>query len=409
MTEEMTVELTDMTFGGDALGRLPDGRAVFVPFGLPQETVKIRLTEDKATFAKAELIEVLIPSPLRIQPLCPHFGVCGGCNYQQLAYPDQLVLKRKIVVDQLKRLAGLSDFPVEPVVASPNPWNYRNTVQFRVSSTGKLGFQRANSNDFVEIRECHLPQTNINTLWPQLLFDDDSGIERAIIREGAENDLILGLESKQETPPEFSVDFPISATFTGLDGLTVLSGNEYVLMEVNGRTFKVSIGSFFQANLPQAEAMVRHVLQLAGDLSSKVGVDAYCGVGLFSAFMAGTARQLIGIELSDSACDDYATNLDEFSNIELYMGAVEGVLPSLSVHPDIIVIDPPRAGLDQRVISAITKMAPQKIIYVSCDPATLARDIKRFVLQGYSLKRVTPFDQFPQTSHIETISLIEKI
>ncbi|MHC1739568.1 MAG: class I SAM-dependent RNA methyltransferase [Anaerolineaceae bacterium] len=408
MSTEFIVELQAMTFGGDALGRLPDGRAVFVPFGLPGETVKIRLTENKATFAKGEIGEIITPSPLRIKPLCPHFGSCGGCNYQHLAYCDQLEIKQKIVVDQLKRLAGLVDFPVNHVVASPSPWNYRNTVQFRVSPAGKLGYQRANSNAFVEIKECHLPQENINTLWPQLDFDENSGIDRAILREGADADMILGLESKQEQPPEFSVDFPISVVYTGPEGLTVFSGEEFVVMEVNGRSFKVSMGSFFQANTLQAEAMVKHVLQLAGDLDGKTVVDAYCGVGLFSAFLAPQVKQLIGIELSESSCNDYAVNMDEFNNVDLYIGTVEQVLPSLSITPEIVVVDPPRVGLDQLVVNAIAKLQPEKIIYVSCDPATLARDIKRFALLGYSLTGVTPFDQFPQTYHIETVSLLEK-
>ena len=409
MNSEVIVELTDMTFGGDALGRLPDGRAVFVPFGLPQETVKIRPTNEKATFARGEIVEILQTSPLRIQPLCPHFGICGGCNYQHLAYADQLILKRKIVVDQLKRLAGLPDFPVASVVASPNPWNYRNTLQFHVSPAGKLAFQRANSNDFVEISECHLPRENINRFWPQISFEPDSNIDRVVIREGLEDDMILGLESRQDLPPEFSVDFPISVVYSSSpENRTVLSGDEFVLMEVNGRTFKVSIGSFFQVNLPQAEAMVKQVLHLAGDLKDKVVLDGYCGVGLFSAFMAGQARQLIGIEFSQSACDDYAANLDEFANVELYIGQVEQILPGLAVQPEIVVIDPPRAGLDQRVIDAIAKIQPEKVIYVSCDPATLARDVKRFQVKGYSLQNATPFDQFPQTSHIETIALITR-
>ena len=214
-----------------------------------------------------------------------------------------------------------------------------------------------------------------------------------------------GWNHSKTSPPEFSVDFPISVVYSNGDDSTVLSGEEFVVMTVSGRSFKVSIDSFFQTNIPQAEAMVAKVLQLAGELHEKVVLDAYCGVGLFSAFMAKEAAQLIGIELSDSACDDYATNLDEFDNVSLYMGAVEEVLPSLEIHPDVVVIDPPRAGLDKRVITAIVTARPQKVIYVSCDPATLARDVKRFSQQGYNLVSVTPFDQFPQTHHIETISL----
>jgi 23S rRNA (uracil1939-C5)-methyltransferase len=409
MSAEYTLELTDMTFGGDALGRLPDGRAVFIPFGLPGETVKVRLTSEKPTFARGEIVEVITPSPQRIAPLCPHFGVCGGCSYQHLAYPDQLLLKQKIVADQLRRLGGLVDFPVDPVVASPSPWNYRNTVQFHVSPTGRLGFQRASSNAFVEVSECHLPQDAINQLWPQLNLEEGSGITRADLREGADEDLLLTLESQVDDPPEFEVDFPISVVYTGPSSTTVLSGEEFVIMPVLSRNFKVSSASFFQTNLPQAEAMVKKVLSLAGDLKGRTVLDAYCGVGLFSAFLAEKAGQLIGIELSDSACDDFAVNLDEFENVSLYIGAVEEILPSLELTPNIVVIDPPRAGLDQKVVAAITAAAPEKVIYVSCDPSTLARDIKRFAGQGYMVKSVTPFDQFPQTHHIECISLLEKV
>jgi 23S rRNA (uracil1939-C5)-methyltransferase len=408
MSAEFTLELTDSTFGGDALGRLPDGRAVFIPFGVPGETVKIRLTSEKPTFARGEIVEVITPSPQRIAPLCPHFGVCGGCSYQHLAYPDQLLLKQKIVADQLRRLGGLVDFPVDPVVASPSPWNYRNTVQFHVSPTGRLGFQRASSNAFVEVSECHLPQDAINQLWPQLNLEEGSGITRADLREGADEDLLLTLESQVDDPPEFEVDFPISVVYTGPSNTTVLSGEEFVIMPVLSRNFKVSSASFFQTNLPQAEAMVKKVLSLAGDLKGRTVLDAYCGVGLFSAFLAEKAGQLIGIELSDSACDDFAVNLDEFENVSLYIGAVEEILPSLELIPNIVVIDPPRAGLDQKVVAAIAAAAPEKVIYVSCDPSTLARDIKRFAAQGYTVKSVTPFDQFPQTHHIECISLLEK-
>lgn len=407
MEKEFTVTITGMTFGGDALGRLPDGRAVFVPFALPGETVKVRLLEEKKNFARARLLEVLQPSPQRISPRCRHFGQCGGCSYQNLSYPDQLLLKQNIVKDQLRRLGGFADFPVEPVVPAPSPWNYRNTVQFSLSPAGKCSFLRAGSRDLVEISECFLPQTGINELWPQLDFAADSGIERAVLREGEEGDTLLGLESSAAQPPEFSVDFPISVVYTSPDGQTVLSGDEFILMEVNGRPFKVSVQSFFQANLAQAGKMVEQVLHLAGDLSSKTVVDAYCGVGLFSAFLAQRAQRLIGIELSESSCDDFAVNLEEFNNVELYVGAVEQVLPALDAQSDLVVIDPPRAGLDRCVTEALIRQAPPRIIYVSCDPATLARDVKRLAESGYTLQQVTPFDQFPQTYHIECICLLE--
>lgn len=409
MPDTFDVRLENFIFGGEVIARLPDGRAVFVPFGLPGELVRIHLNEEKANFTRGVIDEILEPSPKRIAPRCPHFGQCGGCSYQHMSYADQLDAKQAIVKDQLRRLGGLPDFPVAAVVPAPEPWNYRNSIQFHVSPAGNLGFQKANSNDFVAIRECHLPTRAINQLWPQLEFEAESGIERVTLREGVDEDLILGLASKEEHPPEFSVDFPVSAVYLGPNGPVVLSGDESVLMQVKERLFRVSIESFFQVNPEQAGAMVVHVLKLAGDLKGKAVIDAYCGVGLFSAFLAAKAARLIGIELSESSCSDFAVNLDEFENVELYMGPVEQVLPSLDVKPDLAVIDPPRSGLDSRVIAALAKSGPAQILYVSCDPATLARDLKRLLQKGYALQNVTPFDQFPQTHHIETICLLEKV
>lgn len=406
MPSEYELVLEEMVFGGDALGHLPDGRAVFIPFGLPGEKVCISIIEEKKSFARGRIEKLVKSSPLRIQPKCPHFGICGGCNYQHLAYTDQLEIKQRIVKSQLKRLAGITDFPVGPVVPSPLQWNYRNTVQFRVSYDGRVGYQAAGTNDLVEISECHLPADELNALWPQLSLEPGSGIQRMVLRQGGEGDLLLVLESSQDTPPEFSVDFPLSVVFNGPDQQYVLSGEDLVLMRVKDRDFRVSAGSFFQTNLPQAEAMVNHVLTLAGDLAGKTVLDAYSGVGLFSAFLAAKAKRLIAIEAAESSCNDFAVNLDEFDNVELYIDQVENVLPGLEIPLDVAVVDPPRAGLDARVISALVAAKPQKIVYVSCDPATLARDIKRFMEQGYSLKSLTPFDQFPQTYHIETVALI---
>lgn len=403
MTPEFEVILTGMAFGGDAIGRLPDGRAVFVPFGLPEERVRISLAEDKGSFARGVIAEVLQASPLRIQPRCRHFGVCGGCSYQHMDYASQLNFKQQIVRDQLQRLGGQADFPVAPVVPSPHEWHYRNSLQFHVSHTGKPGFLQAGSNRIVEVSECHLPGEGIGALWPQLALEPGSGIERLILREGVAGDMLLGLESQTDTPPEFSVDFPISAVFLGPDSQYVLSGDDFVLMQIRDRNFRVSARSFFQSNPEQASAMVDHVLSLAGDLKGKTVVDAYCGVGLFSAFMAGQVKKMIAIELAESSCSDFAVNLEEFDNVELYIDRVENVLPALDLHPDLVLLDPPRAGLDPRVIQALTESKPGRIIYVSCDPATLARDVKRLTASGFELKSVTPFDQFPQTFHIECI------
>jgi 23S rRNA (uracil1939-C5)-methyltransferase len=401
---EFEVTFQELVFGGDAIGRLPDGRALFVPYVLPGEKARIVVTEDNKSFARGRVLELLETSPLRIQPRCRHFGECGGCSYQHMAYADQLEAKHRIVVQQLKRLAGLDNFPVAPVVPSPSEWNYRSTVQFHLSPAGKVGFQASGSNRLVEITECHLPSDGISAIWPQLELDPALGIQRVQVREGLEGDIILGLDAASDTPPDFSVDFPVSAVFSGPDARYVLSGDEFVLMQVKERVFQVSIGSFFQANINQAANMMDHVLHLAGDLTCKTVLDAYCGVGLFSSFLAGKAKHLVGIEVSESSCNDFAINMDEFDNVELYIDKVENVLPALGLKPDLVVVDPPRSGLEAHVIKELVKAKPGKVIYVSCDPATLARDIKRFIEGGYELKSLTPFDQFPQTFHIECIA-----
>jgi 23S rRNA (uracil1939-C5)-methyltransferase len=182
------VKLDNLVYGGDALGRLPDGRAVFVPYGLPGETVRLRIVEEKAHHARAELLEVMQASPQRIAPRCVHFGACGGCHYQHMAYSDQLAAKTAILKDQLQRLGGLADVPVRPAVASPQEWNYRNAVQFHLNREGRLGYHRAGTQAVLPIQECFLPEPSLADLWPQLVFEPKSGISRLNLRLGMDDD-----------------------------------------------------------------------------------------------------------------------------------------------------------------------------------------------------------------------------
>lgn len=408
MKELAEIELTGMVYGGGAIGRLKDGRPIFVPFGIPGEQVRVEILEEKANFSRGRIVDILKASPMRIAPLCKHYGVCGGCHYQHLAYADQLEFKQQIVVDQLKRIGKFEAPPIETIIASPSEWNYRNTVQFHLSRDGKPGYEKAGSNQVVEISECHLPMPAIDATWPRLEIGSSSGVERITLREGADEDLLLVLEGETDSAPEFTVDFAISAVYQGSERELTLSGNPYTVMRVRGRDFVVSAGSFFQVNLPQAEQMVELVLKLLEPGAGDTVLDCYCGVGLFSAFIAPVTKKVIGVELSESACNDYAQNLDEFGNVELYVGSAEQVLPSLAVKPAKVVVDPPRAGLDKKALEALLKMAPERIVYVSCDPSTFARDARRFVDNGYELISVTPLDLFPQTYHIECVSLFNR-
>jgi 23S rRNA (uracil1939-C5)-methyltransferase len=215
------------------------------------------------------------------------------------------------------------------------------------------------------------------------------------------------LESDSLETPELEIEAEISVVHLTEEDAVVIAGDDHLVIEVLGRSFKVSAGSFFQVQTAMAAKMVEHVLSLIPAPTSTI-FDVYCGVGLFSAFLAPRCERLIGIELSASACADFAVNLDEFENVELYEASAEAVLPALNVKADIVLLDPPRAGLDKAALDALMALQPPMIIYVSCDPSTLARDLKRMLEHGYTLQQVTPFDLFPQTYHIESISVLTK-
>jgi 23S rRNA (uracil1939-C5)-methyltransferase len=401
--------LTSHAYGGESLGRLPDGRLVFVPYALPGERVRLRLVEEKRRHARAALLEVLEPSPQRAQPFCAHYGACGGCHYQHLTYPAQVQAKTAILREQLERIGGIPGPAIHAVFPSPDPTHYRNHVQFHLSPEGRLGFQRPRSNQVLPIHECHLPEATLDAIWPQLDFEPIPGLERVGLRLGAEDQVQLILEGDDPQPPEFRVeDLPLSAVYLGPGDAQVLAGGEALIMEVLGRPFRVSAGAFFQVNTPVASLMVEYLL---GELPryhplgpSTILVDAYCGVGLFSAFLAPRVGLLIGIEASPAAADDFVANLDEFDNVSLYEAPVEKALPALERKPEVILLDPPRSGIGPQAMQSLLLHSAPLVVYVSCDPATLGRDARQLSSGGYRLAQVALFDQFPQTYHIESLS-----
>ncbi len=407
--QEITLTPTALVYGGEAIGRLPDGKAVFAPFILPYETGRLRVREEKRGHIKADLVEILEPSPLRIPPRCPHFTQCGGCHYQHMPYEMQLVAKAGILRDQLQRIGGMEEVPLQPIIPSPDAFNYRNHIQFHLDPQGKLGFQAAHSNRVIPIAVCHLPEPALNEIWPQLDIEPLPGLERVSLRLGLDEEIQLILESRDPELFEFSVEeLPLSAVHLSPAGAVVLAGSEFVSVEILGRSFQVSAESFFQINTRMAEAMVQQILEILPLEPSQTLLDLFCGVGLFSAFLAPRVKKLVGIEVSPSACRDFAVNLDEFDNVELYEASVAEVLPQVNFHPDVVLVDPPRSGLDRPAMDGLLAQAASWLAYVSCDPATLARDARRLSAAGYRLAQVTPFDLFPQTYHIESISLWEK-
>ncbi|MCE1252880.1 MAG: class I SAM-dependent RNA methyltransferase [Anaerolineae bacterium] len=400
------VTLLQSVYGGDCLARLADGRALFVPYGLPGEVVRVQVVEEKRSFVRARLLEVLTPAAERITPRCPHFGVCGGCYYQHMPYELQLRTKEAVVREQFVRIGELSEPPIKTIVPSPLPWAYRNTLQFHLSEDGRLGFQAALSHQAVPVEVCYLPATGLEEIWKRFEFEALPGLERIEFRQGDDEDILVVLEGEAANLPEVDVEMPISLVHHSPAGDILLAGNDALPITVLGKTFVVSAASFFQVNVPQAEKMVQYVLEQLNPALDQTILDVYCGVGLFSAFIAGRVKQCIGIELSPSACRDFAVNLENFDNVSLYEGAAEEVLPALQVKADAVVLDPPRAGLDVKALDAIAAVRPGRVIYVSCDPSTLARDVKRLTKNGYRLESVQPFDLFPQTYHVECVAVM---
>jgi 23S rRNA (uracil1939-C5)-methyltransferase len=401
-------KIQSASYGGDGVGRLPDGQTVFIPYVIPGETVRARLLDQKKNFARAELVELLQPSLDRVTPRCPHFGQCGGCHYQHLDYPAQLNMKRAILAETFRRLGGITDLEIPLPVASPSPWNYRNHIQFHLTPEGKLGYQAGRSHRVIPVEECHLPLPILDQAWRQLNIEDLPGLERIALRAGVDDDVQIIIESSSIELPEMETDLPDSVVHLSPAGQMVMAGSGFTIIEVAGREFQVSAGSFFQVNTAVAAEMVHTLLAWLPEGKMDLLLDLYCGVGLFSAFAAPRTERLVGVELSESACQDFAANLDEFESVELYQGAAEDVLPELHVQPDVAVVDPPRAGLDANVIHLLVEMQPAEIIYVSCDPTTLARDLKLFLQSGYRIDRVQPFDLFPQTFHVETMVLLRR-
>jgi 23S rRNA (uracil1939-C5)-methyltransferase len=414
MEQIVEITLTTFTYGGEAMGRLSDpltgagGRAVFVPFCLPGETVRARIVFERKNFARAELVEVVKPSPERIAPRCQHFGVCGGCHYQNLPYATQLKAKEAILRDQLMRIGKIQDPPVKAIVAASDEWNYRNHIQFHLDENGKLGFISAFSPETVlPINECFLPEAEINMLWRTLDFEPGSPVQRVSLRAGMDDDMLVVLESDEIETPAMEIEADISVVHLTEDDTVVLAGDDHIYIDVLGRLFKVSAASFFQVNTQMAGKMVEHLLENLPVSASSTLLDVYCGAGLFSAFFAPKVAKIIGIEFSPSSCEDFVANLDEFDHVELYEGLAEEILPHLETYADVAIVDPPRAGLDKNALDALLALKPKTLAYVSCDPSTLARDAARLIAGGYKLKQVTPFDLFPQTYHIESISIFE--
>ncbi len=408
MGKPFILQLEDMAHGGDAVGR-HEGKVFFVPYGVPGELVRVEVTRDKGRYGHARLLEVLEPSPQRVQPPCPYFGTCGGCQWQHIAYEAQLAYKKDVVGTQLQRIAGLSNSVVQPTLGMADPWHYRNHMQFSVSAEGQLGLIAASSSDWVvPIEQCLIMHALLQETFDALDIELP-GLLRLSLRAGVKTgEQMIIFEMEDDQPPEVEVNLPISCILLLSDETPViLVGSPHIHEELAGRKYRISAPSFFQVNTQQAETLVSLVSAFVSPSPEDTVLDLYCGVGTLALGLAANAKQVIGIESSEAAIVDAEKNALDLGNVAFIHGAAEEVLPTLDAAGPLVVVDPPRTGIDKAALAALLSLEPRRIVYVSCDPATMARDIKAVTGSGYHLREVQPVDMFPQTYHIECVALLE--
>jgi len=385
------------------------GKVVFVPYCLPGETVTVEVETSKKGWARARLVEVVEPASDRVAPVCPHFGpaACGGCQWQHIRYSAQLAHKTDVVRDQLARLGGLTDVIVRPTRAVGEPWGYRNHVQLHQSPDG-LGYVSADGQRVEPVNTCPIMQPLVAELFEELDIEIE-GLERLSLRAGVNTDQQLVIfETSDDEPFELVVDRPVSCVLMLGDGTPVtLVGNDHLFERVAGHLYRVSAGSFFQVNTAGAEALIETVTGYLSPRPHETVLDLYCGVGLFSLALAEQVGQVIAAEVHPGAVADARINLESagLDNVHIVEGAVAKVLATLERPLQAAIVDPPRSGCGPDVVAGLSSLRPARLVYVACDPATLARDAKDLVAAGYRLVEVQPLDLFPQTYHIESVGL----
>lgn len=405
--EMLTLRLDAMAHGGAALGR-HEGKVVFVPYALPGEMVRVEVTDDQGRYAHARLLEVLEPSPDRVPPPCRYFGPhgCGGCQWQHATYEAQLRYKAEVVADQLARIGRLTAPPVAPTLPDPRGWGYRNRARFHPAPGGGLGFRTGSSHRVTAVEECLVLHPLLAELYDTLDLDLP-GLKALTLRAGtATGEQMLIFEMAGDEPPSVVVDVPASCVLLLSDGVHVnLVGRNHLLENVGEHAYRISAPSFFQANTTQAEQLIHRVLEYLDLRGDESVLDGYCGVGLFTLPLAERAGLVVAVEWDPPAVEDLLHNTAELDNVEVVEGAVGDVLSGFDEPLDAVVVDPPRTGLEREAVKALVAAGPERVVYVSCDPATLARDAQQLAQAGYRLLKAQPVDMFPQTYHIETVSL----
>ena len=442
--DEITLRIDRLAYGGRGVGRL-NGFVVFVPDTAPGDQVRARLWRVKSGYGEADLVGIESPSSLRTAAPCPHFGPCGGCIWQHLTYDAQTAAKESIVRESLTHLGGLRDVEVRPIVRMAAPWYYRNKMEFSFHPGG-LGLHRRGAFDkIVPIASCYLesPRTNV-ILAAAGAFARASGLScydprshtgtlrQLVIREakGTGEVMVALVTTAREVPglrglaerlraavPEIvSVAHGINAGPSDgvpLTGVTIVAGQPYIREVLSGLTFRIGLETFFQTNTSQAERLVEAVETDAGLRGGETVFDLYCGVGTFSLALARRAARVFGIEIVPPAIEAARENavLNGIANAEFAGGDVRLVLPQTldrAGRADVLILDPPRSGAGSRVMRKVAAAGATRIVYVSCNPTTLASDLKELIAAGYAVRHAQPFDLFPHTYHVECVVLAER-
>ena len=418
-----------------------NGAVVFVPHAVRGEEIDLRITKVMKTSCAGEIVKIHNPSPERMEPECPYAGKCGGCAYRHLTYPEELWAKRQRVQDALTRIGGL-DLTVEEILGAKNPEHYRNKSQYPVGADGSIGFFQARTHKVVPIRRC-LIQTEAADRTAQAVgewmrrykisaYDETTGkglvrhVCVRVNRKGESLCCVVVNGNKVPREPELAAYVTAAVPHTvGVllnsntrrgnvilgDKYRTLFGRNYLMDTLCGLEFKLSMPSFYQVNRDQAEVLYGKALEFAGLTGNETVLDLYCGIGTITLCLAKAAKRVIGAEIVPPAIRDAKENAlrNHIENAEFFCGDAADIaakLESDGLRPDVVTVDPPRKGLAPEVIASVAAMGPEKVVYVSCDPATLGRDVKIFREFGYEAKRAAAVDMFPGTAHVETVCLL---
>ena len=460
--EGVLLEIEDVAYGGLGVAHL-DGLVIFVENGIPGQKVQVRIIQQKTDYLTARILQVEQPAPYEVPPRCSHFGICGGCKWQHVDYAKQLEFKRSVVEDSLRRIGGFQDTGVQDALPSPEVFFYRNKMEFSFSDRRWLLSEREQDEkpkDFalglhvprrydkiVDIDACYLQSPESNALLnlvrtfamtsgrkPWSTTDHTGFWRHLVIREGkSTNQRMVNLVTsgkdeallKQLSAKILESGIPVTGIVNNINrskGSTAFGeeewtvwGNPVIQEKLGNYLFEISANSFFQTNTHQAERLYETVVEFADFTGDEIVYDLYSGTGTISIFISGFVKQVLGIEVIEAAVKDARRNkeINQIKNVEFILGDVKNEMNRVEEvvevvgHPDVLIVDPPRAGLHPKSVQHILKLSSPKIIYVSCNPTTLARDLAVWK-ESYHLRQVRPVDMFPHTYHIETVALLER-